>query len=164
MAAMTEAEAKAYHERRDQARAKAKRAFLSLPLNQIAQANQYTTSIKVQPAAVPMGREADGRITTSRGPGHRGGQRRSNGQGNRRPALRNGTSRAQLLRLGARPSAPQHPSPLGRCRKRRTENTSVLPCAGRLSGGKSTGSVRLGRSKDAARRAESVTDRGTEGH
>jgi len=55
MAAMTEAEAKAYHERRAQARANAKRAFLTLPLNELQQANQYTTTVRVSPA-VPTGR------------------------------------------------------------------------------------------------------------
>jgi hypothetical protein len=56
MAKMTDAEARAYHARRNAQRALAKRAFLTLPLNQIAQANQYTTSIRVQPASVPTGR------------------------------------------------------------------------------------------------------------
>lgn len=44
MAKMTEAEAKAFEERRQLRRARAMRALLTLPLNQIAQANQYTST------------------------------------------------------------------------------------------------------------------------
>lgn len=56
MAKMTEEEAKRYEERRQLRRAQAKRAFLTLPLNELQQANMYTTTVGVQ-ASAPTGRK-----------------------------------------------------------------------------------------------------------
>lgn len=55
MAKMIEAEARAYHARRNAQRALAKRAFLTLPLNELQQANRFVSSIRVLPG-VPGGR------------------------------------------------------------------------------------------------------------